>query len=189
MPPAAKSDPKDAKETPPAAEAPKADAPAGFKALLPLIGAVVLAPALTFALAEFVLIPRLRAKLSAPAEAAPEKAPEPAHGGGGHGGKGEPVDDTKFDYKDVVVNLAGTMGTRYLKTSFVVNGKGVRSLFERDKARLADVTLSVLSAVSLADLEQAGAKNVLRGKLVNAYNQALGKHVVDQVYFSDFVIQ
>jgi len=30
---------------------------------------------------------------------------------------------------------------------------------------------------------------VLREKLVGAYNQAFAKRVVDQVYFSDFVIQ
>jgi len=189
MPPTAKSDPKDGKETPPTAEAPPAPAASGVKALLPLIAAVVLAPALSFAVAEFVLVPRLRAKLSAPEEAAPEKKTEPARGQDRHGAKGEPLDPATFEYKDVVVNLAGTMGTRYLKTSFVVTGKGVRSAFESEKVRMADATLSLLSAVSLADLEQAGAKNVLRGKLVNAYNQALGKHVVDQVYFSDFVIQ
>ena len=41
----------------------------------------------------------------------------------------------------------------------------------------------------LADLEEPGAKNVLREKLVTAYNQALGHRVADQVYFSDFVVQ
>ena len=35
----------------------------------------------------------------------------------------------------------------------------------------------------------SGAKNVLREKLVAAYNQALGKKVAEQVYFSDFVVQ
>jgi len=43
--------------------------------------------------------------------------------------------------------------------------------------------------VQLSDLEEAGAKNLIREKLIAAYNQALGKKVVDQVYFSDFVVQ
>jgi flagellar FliL protein len=47
----------------------------------------------------------------------------------------------------------------------------------------------VLSSLTLADLEEPGSKNVLREKLVAAYNQALGRRVVEQVYFSDFVIQ
>jgi flagellar FliL protein len=46
-----------------------------------------------------------------------------------------------------------------------------------------------LSALTLADLEEPGSKNIIREKLVNAYNQALGKKVADQVYFSDFVVQ
>jgi hypothetical protein len=37
------------------------------------------------------------------------------------------------------------------------------------------VTLNVLSSLTLADLEEPGSKNVLREKLVGAYNQALGK--------------
>ena len=84
------------------------------------------------------------------------------------------------------------MGTRYLKTSFVITGTkpdSVKPAFENNKAKLTDVTLGVLSSLSLADLEEPGAKNVLREKLVTAYNQALGGAVADQVYFSDFVVQ
>ena len=47
----------------------------------------------------------------------------------------------------------------------------------------------MLSSLTLADLEEPGAKNVIREKLVTAYNQALGRKVAEQVYFSDFVIQ
>jgi len=89
------------------------------------------------------------------------------------------------------VNLAGTMGTRYLKTTFLVTGAeaNIKSVFDSQKPRLTDVTLNVLSSLSLADLEEPGAKNVLREKLVAAYNQALGRKVAEQVYFSDFVVQ
>jgi flagellar FliL protein len=83
------------------------------------------------------------------------------------------------------------MGTRYLKTSFLVTGSepNIKGIFEGAKPRLTDVTLNVLSSLSLADLEEPGSKNVIRERLVGAYNQALGKKVAEQVYFSDFVIQ
>jgi len=83
------------------------------------------------------------------------------------------------------------MGTRYLKTSFIVTGTDpqIRSAFEAQKPKLMDVTLNVLSSLTLADIEEPGAKNLIREKLVTAYNQALGKRVAEQVYFSDFVIQ
>jgi flagellar FliL protein len=47
----------------------------------------------------------------------------------------------------------------------------------------------VLSSLSLADLEEAGAKNIIREKLILAYNQALGRKVAEQIYFTDFVVQ
>lgn len=167
----------------------------GIKSLLPVIAALVLAPAITFAVAEFVLLPRLKAQLAKPADEhgapaveahAEEEAPAKGHGeakGGAGPGPGS------YEFTNVVVNLAGTMGTRYLKTSFLVTGKNVKAAFEADKPRMTDLTLNVLSSLTLADLEEVGAKNVLREKLVSAYNETLGKRVVDQVYFSDFVVQ
>jgi len=91
----------------------------------------------------------------------------------------------------VIVNLSGTMGTRYLKASFLVTGSDpkLNDTFIGNKAKLIDITINVLSSLSLADTEEAGAKNIIREKLVNAYNQALGRKVAEQIYFSDFVIQ
>lgn len=184
----------------------------GMKAMLPLIAAVVVAPAATFGVAQFVLLPKLKAEIAAAApegagpggeaaHAAPKKEKkeggekkEKKHGGKegkeGKEGGGDSADTYKFE--NVVVNLSGTMGTRYLKTSFVVTGAKpdtIQDAFEENKAKLTDVTLGVLSSLSLADLEEPGAKNVLREKLVTAYNQALGSRVAEQVYFSDFVVQ
>lgn len=184
----------DSPETPAAGAAAKGDK----MPLIALVASLVLAPALTFAVAQFVLIPKLKAELgAAPDEHAEASAEEPAaegeggHGGG-HGKEGEATGDAKsFGFENMVVNLAGTMGTRYLKCSFVVTGRdaGLRAAFEARKVQLTDVTLSVLSSLSLVELEEAGAKNLLRERLVNSYNQALGKALAEQVYFSDFVIQ
>lgn len=205
---AAKSDAgaKDAKADAPASAS--AAAPAGrggMAAWLPLIIALVAAPAATWATVEFVLLPRLQKKIAAhPAEgAAVEAHAEPAHeapAAGGHGakpkssgghGKESGGAEASYQFENVVVNLAGTMGTRYLKTTFLVTGAdaNIAAVFTGSKARLTDVTLNVLSSLTLADLEEAGAKNLIREKLVNAYNQALGRKVAEQVYFSDFVIQ
>lgn len=210
-----KKDAKESKETTPAAAtaapveaaADKKKSGGALMAWMPAIAAVILAPAVTFGVAEFVLLPRLQAKLALPpadahakAEAAPAAAEEHEEENaakeekGGHGGKEgkEAAGGPNYEFSNVVVNLAGTMGTRYLKTSFIVTGvggKSVRGAFETQKAKLTDITLNVLSSLTLADLEEPGSKNVLREKLVAAYNQALGKRLVEQVYFSDFVIQ
>ncbi len=194
--------PKEAAAAAPAPVAAAAPAGSPMKALLPALAALVLAPAASWAMAEFVILPRMQKKLAAPASAeapAEEHAAPEAHGsgGGGHGkkegkeGKEGGAAANSYEFANVVVNLSGTMGTRYLKTTFLVTGSDVnlKGLFDTKKPQLTDVTLSVLSSLTLADLEEPGSKNVLREKLVAAYNQALGKRIVDQVYFSDFVIQ
>ena len=208
---AAKPDSKE-KEAPAAPAADKAAASAEatarkggglVKTWLPVFAAILIAPGATFAVAQFVLLPKLQAQLAAAVDGTADAhapAKKPAEGGekkkekGGHGGKegeGASSADT-YEFANVVVNLSGTMGTRYLKTSFVVTGAKpdtIKAAFEENKARLTDVTLGVLSSLSLADLEEPGAKNVLREKLVTAYNQALNGRIAEQVYFSDFVVQ
>lgn len=176
----------------PAPAAPAARSP--LAAWLPVIAALALAPAATWATVEFIVLPRLQKKIAepAPAEAAAGHAAEASAHGGKDGKGGKEGGAAGYEFQNVVVNLAGTMGTRYLKTSFLVapaKDNDLKSAFEAAKPRLTDVTLNVLSSLTLADLEEPGAKNVIREKLVAAYNQALGKKVAEQVYFSDFVIQ
>lgn len=189
-------------ETPaPAPETPAAAAKGGGgsgPSLLPVIIAVVAAPAITWAVCQFVLIPSLRKELGSAggaedtAHAAP--ASEDGHGkkSSGHGKVGEKASpDNGYTFENVVVNLAGTMGTRYLKTTFLVTGPDadLKAVFEGRRAELVDVTLNVLSSLSIADLEEAGSKNLIREKLVQSFNQALGRKVAEQVFFSDFVVQ
>lgn len=196
MPPPPKSDAAKAPaktEPAPEAAAPAAAArPGGIKAWIPVIAALLLAPVATWAAVEFVVLPRLLKKLAGgvPAEAA---AAEPAESGGHgeKGKKGEGKEGNSFEFQNQVVNLSGTMGTRYLKTNVHIVGTDpkLKSTFEGEKAKLTDVTQSVLSSLTLADLEEPGAKNVIRAKLVLAYNQALNKKVVEEVYLTDFVLQ
>jgi flagellar protein FliL len=177
----------------PAGAAPAAGAAKGRSALMawiPAIAALLVAPVATWGVVQFVVLPRLVKQLSAApvAEAAAEAAP---HEKGGKEGKEGKEGAPNYEFQNVVVNLSGTMGTRYLKTSFLVTGTdpNIKATFEAKKAQLMDVTLNVLSSLTLADIEEPGAKNVIREKLVGAYNQALGRKVAEQVYFSDFVVQ
>lgn len=197
--------------TPAEGSAPAKAKGGALKAWLPVILVMVATPTICWAVGEFVLLPKLQARLAeltvaegGAAHADPASKKTVAHtekgkkteGHGekkGHGGKGEggAVTDT-YEFSNVVVNLSGSMGTRYLKTSFVVTGQKpdtIKPAFEENKAKLTDVTLGVLSSLTLTDLEEPGAKNVLREKLVTAFNQALGQSVAEQVYFSDFVVQ
>jgi flagellar protein FliL len=177
------------------AEAPAAKKPGAASALLPMLLALVGAPAITWAVCQFVLIPALKKELSGPIE--PAAAHEAEAAPSGHG-KAAATDKTKgnananaYKFENIVVNLAGTMGTRYLKTTFLVTGADAAliSTFESNRPALVDVTINVLSSLSLSDLEEAGSKNLIREKLVQSYNQSLGRKVAEQIFFSDFVVQ
>jgi len=176
-----------------------APAGGGSKALLPAILAIVLAPAITWAVAQFVLLPKFRASFAEaavgahPAEAKPAKAAKVAKGekASGHG-KGEKAAEPEgYHFKGIVVNLSGTMGTRYLKASFLVTSEdsSLTARFDAAKPQLGDVTLAVLSSLTLADLEESGSKNIIRERLLAAYNQALGQKIAENLYFSEFVVQ
>jgi len=192
-----------------------------MKAMMPAIIAIVMAPVATWGVANFVLLPKFKASVAEAvaagdpeaaahgdaaghgeakkadahgekkADAHGEKKPA-AHGekkGGGHGDKGGGGEGYKFE--NVVVNLAGTMGTRYLKATFLITGDrpDLAERFAEAKPQLTDITLAVLSSLTLADLEEAGFKNILRERLLASYNQALGSKVAENLYFSEFVVQ
>ncbi|HTZ21976.1 MAG TPA: flagellar basal body-associated FliL family protein, partial [Opitutaceae bacterium] len=168
--------------------------------LLPVLLVVVLAPAVSWLVMQYVMLPQLEKRLGVSSSAATVAAPAPAAPAPaaekGKGKKGETAvtaAPNTYEFTNVIVNLAGTMGTRYLKTAFLVTGSD-QTLHEtfasaQNRPKLVDVTLNVLSSLTLAEIEEAGAKNIIREKLVNAYNQALGHKVVEQIYFSDFVVQ
>ena len=174
----------------------------GFKAWLPLVVTFVAMPALAYALTTFVLLPKLKAAINAtaPSEAAesagageekgsksegsrPEKS-----GSEGHGAKGG-----KFNYPfgKVLVNISGSQGTRYLLTTFTLAGAGAdfKTKIEENKDHLVDLASGTLSTKTIADLEKPGMRNLIRSELISVFNNALGKGVVQEIYFTEFAIQ
>src|SRR5579872_7401311 len=109
--------PEDRKPAPAesAAEAP-AKKSGGLNAWLPLILAVVLMPALAFGMTKFVIVPELQSSLGI------KPAADTASGG-----KGKSAPDAKkmsVPFNKLLVNIAGTMGSRYLLVSVTVVGSG-----------------------------------------------------------------
>jgi flagellar FliL protein len=159
-----------------------AAAQAGTHGALPAAVAGEPVPAST----EHVEAPKKESKKAEPKKAEGKKAE--GKKGEGAGAAGEGPGSFKFD--NVVVNLSGTMGTRYLKTSFLITGKeNLRELFEERQPQLLDATLNTLGSLTLSDLEEVGSRNLIRARLIAAYNEVLSVRVVEQIYFSDFVVQ
>jgi flagellar FliL protein len=176
----------------------EADAPAavavaassgGIKAWLPLIITVLLMPALAYATTKFVLVPQMKKSLGEAATPAPAEAP------GAEAKDGVSPDGVKTKVKipmsKILVNVAGTMGTRYLMTSITVVGTSeeLRAKVEENKDQLMDLATSTLSTKTISDLEKPGARNLIRAELITVFNNALGGPWITEIYITEMAIQ
>lgn len=186
-----------------AAGAPAAKAASPWPAL---IATIVVMPGIAFGMTKYLIVPSIKSALveagapgagaaSGPAAGAEKGEPHGSSAAGktAHesGGKGREKQAFTYEFKDIVVNLSGTMGTRYLKTTFTVSSGNadLQKIMTENKNQLLDVTLNVLSAKTLADLEVPNSKNLVRNDLQTSLNHALGSELIDQIYFSEFVVQ
>ena len=193
----------------PSANAAAAEAPAvaasggGLKAWLPLLANLILMPAIAYGVAVYVILPKLNS--TAPAGAAAE-GHAPAKEGGepaakpasekkeGKEGKGGELVGGKIAVplgNKVLVNVSGTMGTRYLMVSITLVGTdaGLKDEVEKHDAQLRDAAASTLASKTIIDLEKPGARNMIRTELVAAFNSVLGGSTVSEIYLPEFAIQ
>jgi flagellar FliL protein len=178
------------------AAAPAPAASGGLKAWLPLIVSVIAMPALAFATTKFVLLPKLAASAShaKTAAASPEAAPADAAKGAASDDSGKPGSNAgkiAVPMSKMLVNVAGTMGTRYLMTSVTLVGKTAdfKQKIEDNKDQLMDLATGTLSSKTISDLEKPGARNVIRAELMTVFNNALGGPVVQEIYITEMAIQ
>lgn len=171
--------------------------------MMPLLAVIVLVPALCFATTQFVLVPKLKAAMGSPDashESAPKKEEKKGEGkkeGAAHGAKekGKDGGSGKYahshDFGDVIVNLAGAKGTRYLRAHFSLasSDANLEALVKTNENQLRDVAIGVLSTQSLDSLEAPGARNAVRNELIAQFNHALHGELVEQIYFTEFVVQ
>lgn len=182
-----------------AAEA--APAPAGgggIRALLPLIITVVLMPVLAWAMTSFVLVPKLQKSLGiTPAHSGkPESGGHEAAGTEGeHGEKGDAKGKggakETFVMSKLLVNVSGTMGSRYLLSSVTLSGVSAdfKAKIEKHEAKLRDAACTMLATKTIGDLEKPGARNLVRSELLNGFNNILGANTVQEIYITEFAIQ
>jgi flagellar basal body-associated protein FliL len=126
----------------------KPAAAAGFSAWLPLILAVVLMPALAFGMTKFVIVPELQKSLG---------IKNPAESGSGAKAKsGADAKKVSVPFNKLLVNIAGTMGARYLLVSVTLVGTGgeaFKTKIADNDAQLRDIAMGTLAGKTLADLE------------------------------------
>ncbi len=171
-----------------AAPAPAAKPASSSNPWLPLIITVAVMPALAFAMTRFVLIPQMKQALSQPA--AVSAAPSSTNAESVPGiMDGQPK--VTVPLSKILVNVAGTMGTRYLMTSVTLVGtdENMKGKIDLNKDQLLDLANGTLSTKTISDLEKPGARNVIRAELLTVFNNALGGSFIKEIYITELAIQ
>ncbi|MEW6050486.1 MAG: flagellar basal body-associated FliL family protein [Candidatus Zixiibacteriota bacterium] len=177
--------------------------PAKSKKKLILFGGIGLGVILIgVALALFVLRPMM----SSPADTKPAdghgtpaakhveaKKPESSHGAsdknkkGGHGEGGSSV----YEIEDIVVNPAGTGGSRFLSVSFGfdVQSRELADEMAAREAQVRDVLITILSSKTVSDLTDPKQKEIMRLQIKKRLSQVLNTEQLAGVFYTDFVLQ
>lgn len=153
--------------------------------MLVLVAVLLLSIGAGGAVGMTVIGPRLTAAPSAGQEE------EADHGGGHGGGHGKSSATNLLAIESLVVNPAGTAGTRFLILSVVVemdDAKVAESLKARDPA-VRDALLSVLGAKTIEELSEMSAREDLRTELAAAIAALPGSGKVRRIFLPQYVLQ
>ena len=156
---------------------------------LPLITAVALMPLLAYGTMKYVVMPQMQRSLQTQAGATPD-APAVAGAGERHGKNGA-REKVNVPMNKILVNVSGSMGSRYLMACVTVSGArpDLDKVVENNKAQLTDLAASLLSSKTIEDLEKPGARNTIRSELLAAFNTALGEGTIRELYLTEFAVQ
>jgi flagellar FliL protein len=169
--------------------------------LMPVIAVVVLVPALCYAVMDFVIIPKIKTSLGAPATAdahGAKKKSDPhakksdAHGkkSDGHGAVDAPAEGVA-PFGSIIVNLAGSNNSRLLKATFSVKSEdpNIADIIKENLPSLRDAANTIMSSQTINSQDIASGRELIRKSLISQFNRLLGGEVIDQVYFDEFVVQ
>ena len=141
-------------------------------------------PMLAFGMTQFVILPQLQKGLGIIAPASSPVAGKP---------KKDALKEkaVTVTMNKLLVNVAGTMGARYLLVSLSIVGSGTdfKAKIDEHDAQLRDMASGTLGSKSLADLEKPGERNLIRNELISGFNTVLGDSTVQEIYLPEFAIQ
>lgn len=173
-----------AEEAAPAPSTP-ASAPSGggLRPWLPVIANIILMPVMAYMTVMFFIMPKMKDGHAAKGEASTSHQADPAK-------EGKQKITHPLSSK-VLVNVAGTMGTRYLLANITLVGSNpeLKALAEKNDAEMRDAAASALSVKTINDLEKPGSRNLIRAELISVFNNILGQGVITDIYLTEFAIQ
>jgi flagellar FliL protein len=175
------------------AAAPKAAARGGFKAWLPLLATVVAMPGLAYVTTQYILLPKIKQAMIQAGASIPD---DPS---GGTASKDKDTLPAAPPGKEkilaplpkILVNVAGSMMTRYLTMNLTLVGTvpDFKERIKKNQDQLMDLANGALMTKSIVDLEKPGSRNVIRSELLTVFNNALGGPVIQEIYITEQAIQ
>lgn len=117
-----------------------------------------------------------------------EEEPEPeSHGGGEASAK----ESNFYTIESIVVNPAGTAGTRFLSctVSFEMSDKDYLKAFEALDVQIKDLLITVLSSKTVDELADITSRNKMRREMLTVVNRMTAPAKAKAVYLTDFVLQ
>jgi len=110
----------------------------------------------------------------------------------GHGGDDEKSGNAlAYAIKEIVVNPAGTGGSRYLSVSFgfdLKSGK-LSKKFEANESMVRDALITILSSKTVTQLTDTRQKEIMRYQIKKRLSKLLKTDGIKAVYYTDFVMQ
>lgn len=96
-----------------------------------------------------------------------------------------------YAVKEIVINPAGTGGTRFLSVSFAfqLDSPEMAAEMESKETILRDVLITILSAKTIAQLTDPKQKEIVRYQIQKRVSDLLKTDEVSAVYYTDFVLQ
>jgi len=150
-------------------------------------GVFVLQAVLVYLLIVFVLVPKLGGGSGHEKKADTEHAEEAED----EGGEGKVTGQFVFVVKDMIINPAGTGGTRFLLATVGVETSSEEHLksIEKKDVVVRDVLNTVLASKSVEALDDQTLRDGLRREIKDSLKKYIKPEKISQVYFSKFIIQ
>lgn len=100
-------------------------------------------------------------------------------------------DAVVYSIKDIIVNPAGTGGTRFLSVSlgFELGSPTLADQFDTKEAIVRDALITILSSKTVAQLTDVKQKEIARYQIKKRLEQLLETDQIRGVYYTDFVLQ
>ena len=96
-----------------------------------------------------------------------------------------------YTIKDIVVNPAGTGGSRFLSVSFgfELDSPELATEFEQREVLVRDALITILSSKTVTQLTDAKQKEIVRYQIKKRLSKLLDTEDLAAVYYTDFVLQ